>query len=137
MKRYNVPFIIFINKLDRINANPLRALDQLRKKLGLNCAFVYLPIGLEKDFRALIDIIENEIITFEGENGEIVNRDPLPSEYKEIRDEKFEELVGALADADEEIEELFLMEETPTKEQLHGGKYLLDTNVHHCCFCFR
>ena len=54
MKRYNVPFVIFINKLDRINANPLRAVDQMRKKLGLNCAFVHLPMGLEKDFKAKV-----------------------------------------------------------------------------------
>ena len=49
MKRYQVPFVVFVNKLDRMGANPARCLDGLRQKLGLTCAFVYLPIGLEKD----------------------------------------------------------------------------------------
>ena len=65
MKRYDVPFVIFINKLDRVFANPERALKQMRAKLGLNCAMVHLPIGLEKDFAGLIDVIEGQAIYFE------------------------------------------------------------------------
>ena len=46
---------------------------------------------------------------------------PIPDEFVELRNQKFEELVGCLADVDEEIEELFLMEERPTSEQLHAA----------------
>ena len=121
MKRYNVPFVIFINKLDRINANPLRALEQMRKKLGFNCAFVHLPMGLEKDLKGIIDIIENEALYFDGEHGEVIRRETIPTEYQQLRDDKFEELIGCLADCDEEIEELFLMEEEPKKDQIYNA----------------
>ena len=65
MKRYDVPFVVFINKLDRVFANPERALRQMRAKLGLNCAMIHLNIGIEKDFQGLIDVIEGEAIYFE------------------------------------------------------------------------
>ena len=45
MRRYNVPFITFINKLDRQGADADRTLDQMKRKMGLNAAFLYLPIG--------------------------------------------------------------------------------------------
>lgn len=89
--------------------------------MGLNCAMIHLNIGIEKDFKGLIDVIEGEAIYFEGENGENIKRVPIPDEFVELRNQKFEELVGCLADVDEEIEELFLMEERPTSEQLHAA----------------
>ena len=58
---------------------------------------------------------------FQGDNGEKITRAPIPDEFVELREQKFEELVGCLADVDEEIEELFLMEETPTAEQIHAA----------------
>uniref|UniRef100_A0A7N8XMU5 Elongation factor G, mitochondrial n=1 Tax=Mastacembelus armatus TaxID=205130 RepID=A0A7N8XMU5_9TELE len=61
MKRYNVPFLTFINKLDRMGANPSRALQQLRSKLNHNAAFVSIPIGLEGNMRGIIDLIEERI----------------------------------------------------------------------------
>ena len=65
MKRYDVPFVVFINKLDRVFANPERAVKQMRAKLGLNCAMIHLNIGIEKDFKGIIDVIEGEAIYFE------------------------------------------------------------------------
>ena len=121
MKRYDVPFVVFINKLDRVFANPEKAVSQMRGKLGLNCAFIQLPIGLEKDFSGIIDVIENDAMYFDGSNGENIRREPIPADLQSWRDEKFEELVGCLADVDEEIEECFLMEETPSKDQLYGA----------------
>uniref|UniRef100_A0AAY5EW12 Elongation factor G, mitochondrial n=1 Tax=Electrophorus electricus TaxID=8005 RepID=A0AAY5EW12_ELEEL len=64
MKRYNVPFLTFINKLDRSGANPQRALMQLRTKLNQNAAFVNIPMGLEGNLRGVVDLIEERSCTF-------------------------------------------------------------------------
>uniref|UniRef100_A0A8C9N5B8 Elongation factor G, mitochondrial n=1 Tax=Serinus canaria TaxID=9135 RepID=A0A8C9N5B8_SERCA len=69
MKRYNVPFLTFINKLDRMGSNPARAVQQLRSKLKHNAAFVQIPIGLEGNFKGIIDLIEEKAIYFDGALG--------------------------------------------------------------------
>ena len=121
MKRYDVPFVVFVNKLDRMGANPLKCLDGLRNKLGLTCAFIHLPIGLEKDLKGIVDIINNKALYFRGPNGDEVEEGPVPDDLKDLRDEKFDELIGTLADIDDEIAEQYLMEETPTVEELEAA----------------
>ncbi len=70
MKRYNVPFIAFINKLDRMGANHNRVTNQLREKIGQNCALVQFPMGLEKDFKGIVDVVASRAIYFDGPLGE-------------------------------------------------------------------
>lgn len=69
MKRYNVPCLAFINKLDRLGANPNRVLSQMRSKLGHNAAFLQLPIGLESETQGLVDLIKQKAIYFDGQFG--------------------------------------------------------------------
>jgi elongation factor G len=69
MKRYSVPCIAFINKLDRMSANPARVLGQLRSKLFHNAAFLHLPIGLESKFSGIVDVVEKKAYYFEGDFG--------------------------------------------------------------------
>src|SRR6187549_2247349 len=69
MKRYNVPRLAFINKLDRTGANPLRVRDQLRDKLGHNPVLLQLPIGLEEKFEGIVDLITMRATVFHGDNG--------------------------------------------------------------------
>jgi elongation factor G len=78
MKRYQVPRIAFINKLDRIGANPLRVVEQLQEKLSLHPLLVQYPIGLEYQFEGVIDLIEMKAIYFQGENGEKLLSKPIP-----------------------------------------------------------
>ncbi|MEA5572705.1 elongation factor G [Calothrix sp. UHCC 0171] len=78
MKRYQVPRIAFINKLDRVGANPFRVVDALREKLGLNPVVLQYPIGLEDGFEGVIDLIEMTAHYFEGENGENWLKKPIP-----------------------------------------------------------
>jgi elongation factor G len=69
MKRYGVPCIAFINKLDRMSANPSRVIGQLRSKLYHNAAFLQLPIGLESKFTGIVDIVEKRALYFDGDFG--------------------------------------------------------------------
>lgn len=94
MKRYNVPCIAFINKLDRGGANPLRVLEQLKTKLNHNAAFLQLPIGLEEHLEGVVDLIKMKAIYFREPNGETVEETEIPDYLKDMAVEKRQELVG-------------------------------------------
>ncbi|CAG9768588.1 unnamed protein product [Ceutorhynchus assimilis] len=121
MKRYNVPCIAFINKLDRMGANPKRVLSQMRSKLNHNAAFIQLPIGLEGECQGLIDIIEQKAIYFEGNYGEEVRYDEIPQNLRSETDEKRHELIEHLSNADEILGELYLEEKTITEQDIKAA----------------
>ncbi|XP_016156106.1 PREDICTED: elongation factor G, mitochondrial [Ficedula albicollis] len=118
MKRYNVPFLTFINKLDRMGSNPARAVQQLRSKLKHNAAFVQIPIGLEGNFKGIIDLIEEKAIYFDGELGQSLRLEEIPAELRAEAAERRRELIECVANADELLGELFLEEKIPTAAQL-------------------
>ncbi|NWT55463.1 EFGM factor, partial [Erythrocercus mccallii] len=118
MKRYNVPFLTFINKLDRMGSNPARAVQQLRSKLKHNAAFVQIPIGLEGNFKGIIDLIEEKAIYFDGALGQSLRLEEIPAEFRAEAAERRRELIECVANADELLGELFLEEKIPTAAQL-------------------
>ncbi|KAJ3324915.1 Elongation factor G, mitochondrial [Boothiomyces sp. JEL0866] len=118
MKRYGVPRICFINKMDRTGANPWKVIDQLRSKLFLNAAAVQVPIGAEDKLQGVVDIIRMKAYYNEGEKGENIVTKEVPKEMEEFVQEKRSELVEHLANVDEQIEEVYLNEEIPTAQQL-------------------
>ncbi|XP_053601089.1 elongation factor G, mitochondrial [Plodia interpunctella] len=114
MKRYNVPCLAFINKLDRLGANPLRVLKQMRSKLNHNAAFLHLPMGLEKECQGILDLVEEKAMYFEGDYGEKVRLDEVPKDRRAEVQERRHELIEHLSNVDESLGELFLEEKTPT-----------------------
>ncbi|KAL9657681.1 hypothetical protein ABK040_016419, partial [Willaertia magna] len=119
MKRYGVPRLCFINKLDRLGANPDRVIQQVRDKLKLNAAAVQIPMGLEDSLQGVIDVIENRAIYFEGDNGEKLVYKDIPERYQQEVQTKRAELYERLADADDEFAEKYLEDAEITPEFIH------------------
>jgi len=122
MKRYNVPRISFVNKMDRMGANPFKAVDQINKKLKFPAAAIQVPIGSEDEFQGVVDIIRMKAIYNKGPRGEIIEEsDTIPEHLVDIVKERRSMLIETLADVDEEIAELFLEEQEPTNDQIKAA----------------
>jgi elongation factor G len=122
MKRYDVPRVSFVNKMDRAGANPWKAVEQINKKLKIAAASLQVPIGAEDNFQGVVDLIEMKAVYFEGDNGErVIVKDEIPAHLQDLCVEKRGVLIETLADVDDEIAEIFLMEETPTIPQIKAA----------------
>lgn len=122
MRRYNVPRISFINKMDRMGANPFKAVDQINHKLKIAAAAVQVPIGSEDEFKGVVDLVRMKAIYNEGDKGvNIVESDDIPANILPIAKERREKLIETLADVDSEIADIFLEEGTPTEEQIRAA----------------
>ncbi len=80
MRRYDVPRLAFINKLDRAGADPFRVIKQLREKLRLNAAAVHYPIGLEESHSGVVDLIKMQAFKFTGPSGETIESFDIPED---------------------------------------------------------
>lgn len=121
MKRYGVPRLAFVNKLDRQGANPFRVKDALVDKLRLNAVMINIPIGLEDQHRGIVDLVTMKAYVNEGEDGENIKEIPVPEDMVESAKEYRHKLIEKLADVDDGIGEKFLMEEEPTLEEIKAA----------------
>ncbi len=121
MKRYNVPRLAFVNKLDRQGANPFRVKDALVEKLRLNAFMANIPIGLEDKHTGIVDLLSMKAYQNQGEDGENIVEIPVPAELVDQAKEYRQILIGKLADVDDVIAEKFLMEEEPTLEEMRAA----------------
>jgi elongation factor G len=129
MRRYKVPRIAFINKCDRLGANPLRVIDQMRERLNHNAVLVQLPWGLENDFKGVIDLVKMKAYSFEGPLGDDVVEHPIPSEYMELAQKKREELLDIASLFSDELTEAILddaVTEDLIREALRRGTLSLE-----------
>lgn len=122
MKRYNVPRVSFVNKMDRMGANPFKAVEQINSKLRVPAAAIQIPIGSEKEFEGVVDLINMRAIRNDGHRGvNLKTSDKIPEELQELAQQKRQELIEKLADVDDEIAEIFLDERVPTPEQIKAA----------------
>jgi elongation factor G len=120
MRRYGVPRIAFVNKLDRAGANPLRVRDQLREKLNLNPVLLQLPIGLEDKFEGIVDLIKMKSFRFEGANGEKIIEGPIPADMEADAAKAREEMLDGLSMFSDELTEAML-EEKVSEEIIYNA----------------
>ncbi|OQO12878.1 Elongation factor G, mitochondrial [Cryoendolithus antarcticus] len=121
MRRYNIPRISFVNKMDRAGANPWKAVEGINQKLKIPAAAVQVPIGAEDGFKGVVDLIRMKAIYSEGENGEVVREDECPEDLRSFAQEKRRLLIETLADVDEEIADTFLEERTPSPAEIKAA----------------
>ena len=118
MRRYKVPRLAFINKLDRSGANPYRVTQQLREKLAHNAVMMQIPIGVEAKHEGVIDLITMEAVTFGGDQGEAIQRGPIPPELQDEAAVARETMLDAVSMYSDELTEAIL-EERVTEELIH------------------
>jgi elongation factor G len=120
MRRYNVPRMAFVNKLDRSGADPFRVCGQLREKLKHNAVMAQIPIGLEDKHVGVVDLVTMRALYNVGENGETIREDDIPAELQEQAEEYREKLLDAVSMfSDDLMEEM--MEEAVTVETVKAA----------------
>jgi elongation factor G len=116
MRRYNVPRIAFINKLDRSGANADKVVTQLEEKLGHKPVLLTMPIGLEDNLAGIVDLQQMKAIYYKGEQGENLVIKDIPEHLVEEAKARRLQIIERLADFDDTIAEKFLAEEEVATE---------------------
>jgi len=118
MRRYKVPRLAFINKLDRAGANAERVTAQLKEKLALRPISLQIQIGAEDRFEGVVDLIKMKAIYFEGDSGEDLREADIPDDLLETAKAAHTRMIEAIADVDDVLAEKFLAELPITPEDL-------------------
>ncbi|CAK7896962.1 elongation factor G, mitochondrial [[Candida] anglica] len=119
MRRYNVPRVTFINKMDRMGADPFRAIEQINLKLKTPAAAIQVPIGAESELKGVVNIIDRVCLYNVGPQGEEIKiEQEIPEDLKELVEDKRALLIETLADVDEEMADIYLEGEEPTVQQI-------------------
>jgi elongation factor G len=120
MKRYKVPRLAFVNKMDRTGANFERVVGQLRDKLGCDAVPVQIPIGKEDKLEGVIDLITMKAYYFDGDNGEHVREEKIPDALATKAAEGRHAMLEALAMYSDSLMEKLLSEETPSEDEIYA-----------------
>jgi elongation factor G len=121
MRRYNVPRLAFVNKLDRAGASGKRVADQLKDKLRHHVVITQMQIGFEDRFEGVIDLIRMKAFYFDGDNGEDIREEDIPAALVDEAKQARKEMITSIAEVDSAMEEKFLMEQEPTTEELRAA----------------
>ncbi|MCH2182832.1 MAG: elongation factor G [Mariniblastus sp.] len=119
MKRYHVPRLAFINKMDRTGADPKKVVGQMREKLGADAVLMQMPIGAGETFEAVIDLITMKAMYFDGNKGEDIREEDIPAELQEEAAEWRQEMLESLAMYSDELMEKLLSEEEVSEALIH------------------
>lgn len=113
----NIPRLVFINKMDRENANFSRFLESARSAFGTAVSAIEIPIGSEKDFVGTIDLL-SEIATYYTGDGHGIEEKPIPDELQETADEYRRQLVEIIAEQDEDLMMRYLDDDPISNDEL-------------------
>lgn len=117
--RYGVPRIVFVNKMDRMGANFLRVVQQIKQRLRATPVIVQLPIGAEETFKGVIDLVKMKAIYWDDESrGMTFEYQPIPAELLKQCEELRGQIIEAAAEVSEELMEKYLEGEEFTESEI-------------------
>jgi len=120
--RYEVPRMVFVNKMDRAGADFHMVVDQLKERLGANAVPLQMTIGAEEDFKGVVDLVKNKAILWnEADQGMTFDYADIPEELADQCAEMREYMVETAAEANEELMEKYLEEGELTEEEIKQG----------------
>jgi elongation factor G len=121
LKRYHVPRIAFVNKCDRMGANPFKVKTQLREKLALNAVLIQIPIGLEDKLEGVVDLISMKAIYFDGDQGTELRYAEIPTHLKQDAEKYREELIDEVSIFSDELAEKYISGEAISEDLLRAA----------------
>jgi len=119
MKRYHVPRLAFINKMDRTGANPDSVVKQLKEKLGCDAVLMQIPIGQEDKFEGVVDLVTMKALYFDGAKGEKVREEAMPAALQEAAAAARTHMLEALSMYSDKLMEMLLSEEEVSEATIH------------------
>ena len=119
--KYSVPRMIFVNKMDRPDANFFRVCEKIKTMLGSNAVPIQIPIGASETFTGVIDLVENNAVIYHDDLGKDMEITEIPDEYKEMAAKYRQELIEIAAEQDDELLEKFFAGEELTVADIKKG----------------
>ena len=119
--RYEVPRMVFVNKMDRTGANFYRVVDQIKNRLGANAHPIRLPIGAEDQFKGLIDLFTMKAEIYTNDLGTDIKEEEIPADMLEKAQEYRDALVEAIAETDDDLMMKYLEGEEISVDELKKG----------------
>ena len=116
--RYEVPRMVFVNKMDRTGANFYRVVDQIKNRLNANAVPIQLPIGAEDKFTGLIDLMNMKAEIYTNDLGTDIKEEAIPADMLEKAQEYHAALVEAISEFDDDLMMKFMEGEEPTVDEL-------------------
>ncbi len=119
MRRYNVPRLAFINKCDRVGADPARVISEMETKLGHVAVPLQIPVGLEGHHEGVVDLVAMKAVYFDGPKGEQVRIEEIPATLQDAADRARHGMLDTLSLYSDELMELMLEDKPIPEELLH------------------
>jgi elongation factor G len=119
MKRYHIPRLAFINKMDRTGARPFSIVDDVKEKLGVDACLVQYPMGGGESFEGVIDLVTLKAMYFDGKDGEKVREEAVPAKYAAEVKKYRHHMLETLAMYSDELMEVLLAEQEPPAELVY------------------
>ena len=115
---YNVPRMIFANKMDKLGADFQYSLDSIDERLGVNAKPIEWPIGAESEFNGVINLVTMKAYHFDGKPEENATEIEIPADLKDLAEEKHNDLVETVVEFDDELMNKYLEGEEITEEEI-------------------
>ena len=119
--KYNVPRMIFVNKMDRPDANFFNVVEKIKTRLGSNAVPIQIPIGTAETFKGLIDLVENKAYYYKNDLGTDIEVTDIPADLKEEADKYRTALIETAAEQDDELLEKYFSGEELTIDEIKKG----------------